>query len=116
MVAILDRGHGIAGTVKFAPSVPVERLVGFVNDMKSKDPERWVDLHIRGAGDDNGTHYIAFHYILTDRQKKTQKKAALSLIQYFRDQLGTRPKQGMKSDNVPLGVMGWSISTVRFSV
>jgi hypothetical protein len=111
MTALLNRDHCVAGTVKFDASVSVEKLAGFISEMKSRTPERWVDLHIRGVGGD-GTHYIAFHYILSDGEKKTHKKAVNSLLQYLRDQLGTRPKQGKKADPVPQGVMGWSISTV----
>jgi hypothetical protein len=111
MTTLLNCGHRVAGTVKFDTSVSIEKLANFILDMKSNKPERWVDLHIRGAGGD-GTHYIAFHYILPDGEKKTHKKAVNSLLQYLRDQLGTRPKQEKKSDRVPLGVMGWSISTV----
>jgi len=115
MTALLNRDHRVAGTVKFDTSVPIEKLADFISEMKSKNPERWVDLHIRGAGDD-GTHYIAFHYILQDGKKKTHKKAVQSLLQYLRDRLGSRPKQGKKSDPVPRGVMGWSISTVKVMI
>lgn len=112
MTVLLNHDHRVAGTVKFDASVPVEKLSNFIKEMKSRKPDRWVDLHIRGAGDD-GTHYIAFHYILPDGAKKTHTKAVNSLLQYLRDQLGTRPKKGKKSDSIPQGVMGWSISTVK---
>lgn len=112
MTALLNHDHRVAGTVKFDASVPIEKLAHFITEMKSKTPERWVDLHIRGAGDD-GTHYIAFHYTLPDGEKKTQTKAVNGFLEYLRDQLGTRPKQGKKADPVPRGVMGWSISTVQ---
>lgn len=112
MTVLLNHDHRIAGTVKFDASVPIKKLTDFIIEMKSKTPARWVDLHIRGAGDD-GTHYIAFHYTLTDGKKKTHAKAVNSFLQYLRDQLGTRPKQGKKADPVPRGVMGWSISTVK---
>jgi len=112
MTALLNHDHRVAGTLKFDTSVPIEKLADFISEMKSRTPERWVDLHIRGAGDD-GTHYIAFHYILPDGTKKTHTKAVNSLLQYLRDQLGTRPKKGKKADPVPRGVMGWSISTVE---
>ncbi len=111
MTALLNCGDHVAGAVKFDASVSVEKLAGFISDMKSRAPERWVDLHIRGAGGD-GKHYIAFHYILPDGEKKTHNKMVNSLLQYLRDQLGTRPKRGKKADLIPLGVMGWSISTV----
>lgn len=112
MTALLNHDHRVAGTVKFDPSIPVEKLADFISEMKSKNPERWVDLHIRGAGDD-GTHYIAFHYILPDGRKKTHNRVIHRLLQYLRDQLGSRPKQDKKSELVPQGVMGWSISTVK---
>ena len=104
MTALLNRDHRIAGTVKFDASVPIEKLASFVSEMKLRTPERWVDLHIRGAGD-YGAHYIAFHYVLPDGKKKTYKKAVHSLLQYLGDKLG-------KSESVPQGVIGWSISTV----
>ncbi len=115
MTALLNNDHRVAGTVKFDASVSIEKLADFVSEMKSRTPERWVDLHIRGAGGD-GTHYIAFHYLLPDGEKKTHTKAVNSLLQYLRDQLGTRPKQGKKADPVPQGVMGWSISTVKVMI
>lgn len=115
MTALLNHDHRVAGTVKFNASVSVEKLADFVSVMKSHTPERWVDLHIRGAGDD-GAHYIAFHYILKDGEKKTHKKAVNSLLQYLRDQLGTSPRKGKKSDSVPQGVVGWSISTVMVMI
>lgn len=115
MTAHLNCDHRIAGTVKFDASVPIEKLVDFIIEMKSKTPERWVDLHIRGAGND-GIHYIAFHYILPDGEMKTHKKVVNSLLQYLRNKLGTRPKQGKKADLVPQGVMGWSISTVKVMI
>jgi len=112
MTALLNCDHRVAGTVKFDGSVSIEKLTDFVAEMKSRTPERWVDLHIRGTGGD-GTHYIAFHYILPDGEKKTHKKMVNSLLQYLREQLGTRPKKGKDADVVPKGVMGWSISTVK---
>ncbi len=115
MTALLNNDHRAAGTVKFDASVSIEKLADFITEMKSKTPERWADLHIRGAGDD-GTHYIAFHYILPDGERKTHTKAVNGFLQYLRDQLGTRPKQGKKADPVPRGVMGWSISTVKVMI
>lgn len=111
-MAVSNCDNHVAGTVKFDRAVPVELLLVLIVQMKSKNPERWVDLHVRGAGSD-GTHYIAFHYILPDGKKKTHKKAMNALLQFFRDQLGTRPMKKKKPDPIPLGVMGWSVSTVR---
>lgn len=115
MTALLNTEHRIAGTVKFHATVSVEKLSGFISDMKQRNPECWVDLHIREAGK-KGMHYIAFHYILADNKPKTSVKAIMSLLQYLRDKLGTSPKQGTGSDLIPLGVKGWSISTVKVMV
>lgn len=113
MTALLNRDYRFAGTIKFNISVSIEKLADIITEMKAKSPERWVDLHIRGAGDD-GTHYIAFHYILEDGKKKTYKKAGNNLIQYLRERLGTSPKvKGQKADSRPMGVIGWSISLVK---
>lgn len=112
MSGLLNREHCIAGTVRFKASVPFERLAIFVTDMKAQSPERWVDLHVRKAGDD-GTHYIGFHYILDDGQEMTHRKAVHKLLQYLRDQLGSRKVTGRRPDPVPTGVIGWSISTVE---
>jgi len=115
MTALFSTDHRVAGTVKFDASVPEEKLKGFIVEMKSNNPERWVDLHIRGAGDD-GTHYIAFHYLLPDGKKKTHKKAVHRLLQYLRDQLGEQEHCSKPGKMIPCGVMGWSISTVDATV
>ncbi len=112
MTALLSKSNHVAGTIKFLATVSVERLSGFISDMKQENPDRWVDLHIRSAGDD-GMNYIAFHYILPDGRKKTHTKAVNRLLQYLRDQLGTRPETHGHEDPVPVGVKGWSISTVK---
>jgi hypothetical protein len=115
MAVLLNTENRIAGTVKFDATVSIGTLAGFIIEMKSKSPDRWFDLHIRGAGGD-GTHYIGFHYILADGEKTTHKQAVQKFLQYLREKLGTRPKQGKNSDTVPLGVMGWSISTVEVMI
>ncbi|MBX9906281.1 hypothetical protein K2X96_00080 [Patescibacteria group bacterium] len=112
MTVLLDNDSRVAGTVKFNASVPIEKLVGFITHIKADNTERWFDLHIRGAGDD-GTHYIAFHYILPDGKKKTQTKMVNKLLQYLRDELGTHPKKGKNPALIPRGVIGWSIGTVK---
>ncbi len=111
MTALLNYDHSIGGSVKFDASVPVATLAVFIKEMRSSNPERWIDLHIRSSGDD-GTHYIAFHYILSDGKEKTCTKAINRLLQYLCDQLGICPNRGKKNSLVPHGVKGWSISTV----
>lgn len=111
MTAHSNRDHRIAGTVKFDASVLQEKLRDFIEQMKSSNPECWVDLHVRGAGND-GTHYIAFHYILPDGKKKTYKKAVNRLLQYLCDRLGEKEHCQKPGKMIPRGVMGWSISPV----
>lgn len=111
MTVHLSLGNHAAGTVKFDRSVSVGELSELTAEMKRHNPDRWIDLHIRSAGDD-GTHYIAFHYILPDVKKKTYKRAVNRLIQFLRDRLGSRPKRNGKKNSVPNGVVGWSISIV----
>ncbi len=115
MTVLLSGNHSVAGTVKFDTSVPIEKLTDFIIEMKSRNPEKWVDLHIRSAGK-KGAHYIAFHYLLTDGRKRTHDKVINGLIQYLCDQLGTRPKQGKETGDVPQGVVGWSISNVKVMI
>jgi hypothetical protein len=114
MTAGLDSTHRMAGTVRFDNSVPVERLSALIKELRSIEPERWFDLHIRGAGGGKGSHYIAIHYILDDGRKTTQKKAVRKLLQFLCDRLGERPDRiaSEDMDPIPLGAMGWSISTV----
>lgn len=112
MTAVLNSTFRVAGSIKFHATVPVEKLAQFIADMKTVNPERWLDLHVRGAGDD-GMHYLTFHYILPDGEKKTHRKVINRILQYLRDHLGTYPKQGKKSDLVPRGVKAWSIATVK---
>lgn len=114
MTALLDSEHRMAGTVRFDDSVPVEKLAQLIAELKSGEPERWFDLHVRGAGGGKGSHYIALHYILDDGRKTTQKKAIRKFLQFLCDHLGVRPDRGASDDRdpIPLGAMGWSISTV----
>ncbi len=111
MTALLNYDHRAAGTVRFDASVSIEQLAGFLAELKSRHPERWVDLHIRGAGKDR-EHYIAFHYILADGKKKTHDKAVFKLVQFLGDRLGWREDHKKSEAKVPNGVMGWSISSV----
>ncbi len=111
MSVLINGNHRVAGTITFDSSISVERLSAVAVGLKQHNPERWVDLHIRGAGDD-GTHHLAFHYILEDSRKKTHKQAVSRLLQYLRDQFGARPKLEGQKEAVPHGVKRWSISTL----
>ena len=86
MTVLSSSDSHIAGTVKFDASIPIDKLISFIVEMRSDKPEQWVDLHVRGAGDD-GTHYIAFHYIMSDGSKKTHEKTVQKLLQYLEDGL-----------------------------
>ena len=112
MTALLNYDHRAAGTVKFDASISVEQLAGFLAELKSRNPDRWVDLHVRGAGR-NGLHYIAFHYILSDGRKSTYDKAVHKLTQFLGERLGWREDSKRPDQKVPNGVMGWSISDVK---
>jgi hypothetical protein len=107
-----SQSYRIAGTVKFDASVPVEKLITFVNALRSQDPDRWVDIYVRPAGD-SGCHYIGIHYILTDGRKKTEWNMLRNFLQYFCDQLGTRPNTKSVADHpVAQGLKSWSFSKV----
>lgn len=109
MTAHLNCDNRFAGTIKFERGFPLEKLVEIVRELRQHRPSQWVDLHIRGAGDEN--RYIAFHIILKEGEK--EKKAGHRLIGFLKDQLGTRA--GTKG-KVPTGVTGWSMSTVQLVV
>ncbi len=79
MTVLLSGNHSVAGTVKFDTSVPIEKLTDFIIEMKSRNPERWVYLNIRGVGK-SGAHYMSFQYILPDGEKKTHAKVVNSLF------------------------------------
>jgi len=116
MTVLLTLDHRIAGTVKFDKSVPVAKLATFIAELKARSPERWVDIHVRPAGD-SGTHYIAVHYILADGRRKTEWKAIQSFLEYFCAQLGTRHKAGEKAEHpIANGMMSWSLATVSATV
>ena len=104
---VLSENDGrVAGSIKFAASVPLERLKALAEGIEALgNPNQWVDLHIRMAGDD-GTHYIGMHYILDDPSKETRDKADKKLFNYLRGELGTDPNGRPKS------VQGWSLGSV----
>lgn len=110
MTAHLSLDDRVAGSVRFDRSVSVDTLVEIIRELKSLGEEkRWVDLHIRPGGDD-GTHVMAFHYILRDGKRRTQKRAIRGLITLLKDKLGTVTK---KKAVLPRGVCDWTISTVQ---
>lgn len=106
MTALSNCGNRLAGTVKFEKGFPMETLTSLVRELKENHPESWVDLHVRSAG--SGTCYIAFHRILKDGKKKTEKRASHKIIGFLRHRLGTR----IGTKDVPNGVTGWSMSGV----
>lgn len=102
--------HRVAGSIHFDPSVTPKQLLVVLAGLKSLgEMNRWVDLHIRPDGDD-GSHVIAFHYILLDGRKKTQDKLVDRVILFLKDYLGT---QRRKKAVLPKGVRSWTISTVQ---
>jgi hypothetical protein len=108
----LNDEHRVAGTVKFGPSVSVRTLVFVMMGLKTSRPGRWIDLHVRKGGDD-GTHYIAFHYILEDGLEKTHKAAVCALFEYLRREFGEHEHPKKPGVMMPNGVREWSISTVE---
>ncbi len=115
MKDLYDDSNRVAGTVKFGRSVPITTLSSLIAELKTVRPNRWVDLHIRKGGDD-GTHYIAFHYILEDGSKRHHDAAVHSLLQFLRDRLGEHPHPKKPDLMIPNGVCEWSISTVEVLV
>lgn len=111
MSALLSHEKHVAGTVKFEASVPIEKLISLICEMKSSHPERWVDIHIRSEG--HGGLEIAFHYILPDAEDETYTRMVSSFFEYLRHRLGTRPTMGTKADRQPLGVAGFHITLVK---
>lgn len=109
MSALLNNDPKVAGSIKFNASVPVARLIDFLQELKKADP--LFNMHLRGAGDD-GTHYIAFEYVLPNDSRETHDKVVDHFLQFFRDKLGVSPTK----PSVPLGSRGWSISTVLASI
>lgn len=107
----LNASHRCAGSIKFDSSIPVETLCVLIMDLKSMNRYPWVDLHVRGAGDD-GTHYIGFHYKLQDGTKRSMDEMVHRIMQFLRDRLGTQPRHG-RGEPRPMGVIGWSIATVE---
>jgi len=97
----------LAGDIHFSKDVSIEFLASVILHLKSgEDADRWVDLHVRGAG--GGTHKIGFHYILPDSTEKTSKRAFHRMIGYLEKKLGTYPDK----KNVPKGVKSWNIHSV----
>lgn len=107
----MNESHRCAGSIKFDSTVPVETLCVLIMDLKALNPEPWVDIHVRGAGDD-GSHYIGFHYKLKDGNFDTQGRMVYQLLQFLRERLGTVPRLTL-GDPRPKGVIGWSIATVE---
>jgi FAD/FMN-containing dehydrogenase len=106
MLVLSENNGRVAGTIKFDASVPLSRLKEIAEGIEALgNPDQWVDLHIRMAGDD-GTHYIGLHYVLDDPSKETRDAADKKLFKYLRDELGT------KSDGRPKSVHGWSLGSV----
>ena len=109
MIEHLNKDNRIAGTIIFDGSIPLKKLEYLITNIKSYgEPNRWVDLHIRGAGD-NGSHCLVFHYILENGKKKTHNRMSQKIIDYLKTELGVR----LGNSKVPTGVKSWSISTVR---
>lgn len=99
-----------AGSIKFKREVLLETLIEIIQDWKNyASADKWLDLHVRSSGDD-GTHYIAFHFVLDDGEKATSDKFDESLLADLRRKLGFK-----QNPYRPRGVKGWSISTVAFA-
>ena len=102
----------VAGTIRFQKEVPPWVLIEIANKFKDKDPDQWVDLHIRSAGRD-GSNLIAFHVLLKDGEEKTRNRFGHRLIQILRDRLGT---VDFRPEGHPRGVDWWSFALVDVNV
>ncbi|MCB9810352.1 hypothetical protein H6781_02030 [Candidatus Nomurabacteria bacterium] len=99
--------YRIAGTITFSGEVSVNKLIDVCEFVKRLDPENWIDLHVRGAGD-NGSHHVSFHYLLPDGENKTRKSFEALFLGFFREKFGVRPHV---KGRVPYGCKSWSMST-----
>lgn len=107
MMRLKKYPYRIAGTITFSGEVPVSVLTKICERIEQKNPENWMDLHVRGAGD-NGSHHVSFHYILPDGKNRTRKSFEAQFIGAFRDKFGVRPHV---KGRVPYGCKSWSMST-----
>lgn len=70
----------VAGSVWFSGEVPYETLTGLLVELAQKaNSRRLVDLHLRESGDD-GSHVIAFHYLMRKGTKREQSSITKVVI------------------------------------
>lgn len=87
--------HGepsVAGSIWFSKTVPFDALLGTLHALEQKaDKERLIDLHLRASGDD-GSHVIAFHYVMRKGTKREQRSITETILATVKATLSLRKR------------------------
>lgn len=101
---MIDEMFATAGTIKFFAGVSEDKIKEIVQTLKPdwelRFPGKWVDSHIRSAGDDD-----SFLYAFTRVSDGTWDEGyGDAIMESLRDHLG------VGDHNRPVGVQRWTIS------